>query len=229
MRGLNLNPSAVLVLEEPLHRLLQTFVQRNELKVREKPAKLAVGRRLTMDAIALGRVEFHLAIEAHRLNDTEANLLDGRFVALVRAANHRGRSRGDGVQNLEDQAAKVKRVDELPQRRAGTRNSEGRFVLLRQPALVDQRGDDVRLLEMEVVVGTIDVGRHDAAPVVVVGAAVVANLALGHPLRVRVPFVRRMRGPEVDAFLCEGKSAFAGKTHVDRQKITSVIFRAWQQ
>ena len=60
-----LDTSLVLILKEPIDGLLQTFLHRGELEVRQKTAEPAVRRGLTMDPIALCRIELHFAVETH--------------------------------------------------------------------------------------------------------------------------------------------------------------------
>jgi hypothetical protein len=76
----------------------------------------------------------------------------------------------------DEELGKITRVDELTKGTTGTGHDEGGSVLLGQVALVDQTGDDVRVDQVEVIVGSKDVGRDDrgevASELLVVGTIV---------------------------------------------------------
>ena len=54
----------------------------------------------------------------------------------------------------------VARVNELSQRRTAPRNYQRHPLLFGQIALVNQRRNDVRIVQVEVVVRTVNVGRN---------------------------------------------------------------------
>lgn len=65
----------------------------------------------------------------------------------------------------DEELGKIAGVDELAKRTTGTGHDEGGSVLLGQVALVDQARDDVRVDQVEVVVGSEDVGGDDGGEV----------------------------------------------------------------
>ena len=83
----------------------------------------------------------------------------------------------------DGQLGQVEGVNELAEGGAGSPNGEGGVVLLGQVALVDEAGDDVAVLDGEVVVRAVDVGGDDGgevAPVLLgVGAVHSVDEALG--------------------------------------------------
>lgn len=78
-----------------------------------------------------------LAVVVHGLGDGAGHVADGDLVLLTDRED-------DGVRGVvgahgpDDELGQIARVDELPQRGARTPDGEGRAVLLRQVALVDQ-------------------------------------------------------------------------------------------
>ena len=153
--------------------------------------------------IGLGRVEDYLALEVHALGHRVCNVLDANFRALI------DRER-DGVRRVvlphdpDRQLGKVERIDELPKRRAAPPDGEGRVILLRVVALVNESRYDMPVLDGEIVVRTVDVRGDDAREVAPVLFGVGAVHRVDEALGVCVPLVGRVRRAVVKHGLVDG-------------------------
>ena len=96
-----------------------------------------------------------------------------------------------------DESTQVLIVDELAQRLATTPHDEVLAALLRQVALVDEAGDDVAALDVEVVVLAVHVARDHRRELAAVLLGVAPVEDIDHALGVRVSLVRRVRRPVV--------------------------------
>lgn len=114
----------------------------------------------------------HFTRELHGLRNVHRHILDGALLFLANTQND-GVRLGVGPHDPHRQRTEVLVVDELAQGRAGAPNDERVAGLLGKVALVDEAGDDVPFLDVEVVILAIHVAGDDGGEVatVLVGVA----------------------------------------------------------
>jgi len=177
--------------DKPLDRTPQTLLERGKGESREMIEQEAVRDGL-----------FELPVR-ERLVQTESdardvrNLLrhieDAHLVGGGHREDHEGRVPGVLLEEEDHERGNILAENELAHRPPGSADDEVGAVLSRQDGLVDEGGDHVRVLEVEIVVGAVDVGGDDARKVVPELLAVRAAVDLEHPLGVRVRLIRRVR------------------------------------
>ena len=128
----------------------------------------------------------------------------GKYIAILDADDYSSKSRLELQTEILNEnkdcdlistSFGIHGVDELPEGRAGAPDFEGRAVLLRQIALVDQARDDVAALDRVVVVGPVDVRGNDARKVTPVLVLVAPIHDVDHPFGIRVALVRQVGRP----------------------------------
>ena len=76
-------PAGVVVGLEPLHRLVDSLLEGDELELREVGAQLGVAGGLLELPVRLGGVEDQLALEVHGLGDGVGNISNGHLILLT--------------------------------------------------------------------------------------------------------------------------------------------------
>ena len=195
---------------EPVNGGFNALLKRGELVVRKVLPELGVGGGLLELAIRLGVVEDEVLLVVEGPRDSPGDLLDGVLVLLVDGED-------DGLDLLvlaehpDEELTEVDAVDELAERFAGAPDDEGLVVLLGEVALVDEAGDDVAALDVEGVVGAVDVGGDDGGELAAVLLVVEAVEDLDHPLGVGVALVAEVRRAVVDHLLGDGIAGLVGE------------------
>jgi len=199
-----------IVLKEPGDGLLDGNIEWSEFKVREVLEKLFVAGSLLELTIRAASIETVLSLEVNSTNNGISNILDRNLILLTHRENDR---LGFLVftQDPDEELGKITRVDELTEGLASTTNNERSVVLLGQIALVGQTRQDVRVLEIIVVVGTKDVGGNDRGEVAAILLVVCLVLDIDHTLSVGIAKVGLVRRTVVDHGLIDRVGGLVGE------------------
>lgn len=139
----------------------------------------------------------------NRVGDVIHYVLDRNLLVLSHGENNR-LDLGVLTKNPENELAHIDVVNELAQRLARAPHDHRLSRLLRLVELVDQSGNDVASLDLEVVVRSVDVRGHDGGEVAAVLLGVQTIEHLDHTLRVRISLVRKMGRTVVHHGLVDG-------------------------
>ena len=203
-------PGSVIVVTVPLDGLLDGLSRGDELEVRQVFPQLGVTRSLLELTVSFVRQELHFAFKVKSLEDHHGHVLYRDLVLLISGQD-------DGVYLLvlpedpDGEPGQVQAVNELSERSSSPPDLEGGSLLLGLVGLVDQAGNDMALLDVEVVVRpehvTGDDGGEHAAVLLVVGLV----LDVDHPLGVGVAEVGGVRRTVVDHGLVYGVGRLVGE------------------
>jgi len=208
--GIHLLPASFVVGHKPIDALLDAILDGGELVIRKMTSELLIARSLLELSIGLFGVEDDLALEVHGLGNGQSNGLDGDLGGLIDGE-------GDGIGGVvvahhpDGQFGQIEGVDELAEGSSGAPNGEGGVVLLGQVALVDEAGDDVAVLDGEVVVRAVDVGGDDGGEVAPVLLGVGAVHGVDEALGVGVSLVGGMGRSVVEHGLVDGVTRLVGE------------------
>ena len=111
----------------------------------------------------------------------------------------------------DGQLGQVEGVDELAEGGAGSPDGEGGAVLFGQVALVDEAGDDVAVLDGEVVVRAVDVGGDDGGEVAAILLGVGAVHGVDEALGVGISLVGGVGRSVVQHRLVDGVGRLVGE------------------
>ena len=207
--------TGLVVLEEPLDGDVHRLVEGGELEVGEVlPELLVVGRLLELP-VRLGGVEGDLQggtsdVGVEGLGHGVRNVGDGHLVLLADGEDDRVRL-VVGPERPDHELRQVDGEDELAKGLAAAPDVEGFALLLAVETTVDETGDDVGVLQVEVVVLAEDVGGDDGGVVAPVLGLVHAVLDVDHALGVGVALVGEVRGTVVDHGLVDREGGFIGE------------------
>mmetsp|Transcript_27371 Transcript_27371/g.43257 ORF Transcript_27371/g.43257 Transcript_27371/m.43257 type:complete len:295 (-) Transcript_27371:17-901(-) len=207
---LSLLPGGIVILQEPIHRLLHPLIHGGKFVIRPQTSQFFITCRLLELSIGFLRVEHHLSLELHGLGHGVRHVLDGHLRRLVDAER-------DGIRRVvvthdpHGELRQIERVNELPQGRAAAPNGEGRVVLLGDVAFVDESRDDVSVLDVEVVVGAVDVCGYDGGEVAAVLLGVGPVHGVDESFGVGVSLVTGVGRSVVEHGLVDGVFGFVGE------------------
>mmetsp|Transcript_1805 Transcript_1805/g.4462 ORF Transcript_1805/g.4462 Transcript_1805/m.4462 type:complete len:345 (-) Transcript_1805:75-1109(-) len=200
----------LVIFNKPIHCLLNSIIDGCELIIGTVFSHLLVACRLFELPVGLGAIKFDLAFELHGFGNGVRDVLDADFLFFVDAD-------GDGgwvvvlAQHPDGQLGEILRVNELAQRRAAAPYCKRRSVLFRQVAFVNEAGDDMARLDVEIVMRSVNVGGDDGCEVASVLFCVRSVQRVDESLGVRVPLVGWMRRAVVEHGLVDGVRGFVGK------------------
>ena len=207
--------AGLIVLQEPLDGDVHRLLKWGELEVREiLPELLVVGGLLELP-VRLGGVEGDLQgsasdVGVERLGHGVRNVGDGHLVLLADGEDD-GVRLVVGPERPDHELRQVDGEDELAKGLATAPDVEGLSLLLAVETAVDQTGDDVGVLKVEVVVLSEDVRWDDSGEVAPVLGLVHAVLDINHTLGVGVALVGEVRGTVVNHRLVDREGGLIGE------------------
>ena len=207
--------AGLIILQEPLDGDVHRLLKWGELEVGEiLPELLVVGGLLELP-VRLGGVEGDLQGSASNvgiegLGHGVRNVGDGHLVLLADGEDD-GVRLVVGPERPDHELCQVDGEDELAKGLATAPDFEGLSLLLAVETAMDQTGDDVGVLKVEVVVLSEDVCGDDSGEVAPVLGLVHAVLDVNHTLGVGVALVGEVRGTVVNHGLVDREGGLIGE------------------
>lgn len=153
-----------IILHKPVHCLLNALINASEFVIGPILSQLMIGRRLFELSIGFGCIEFDGSLKLHCLGDTECDILDAHFLGLIDTQGN-GRRIVIIAHNPHGQFSQIQTIHKLSQGCARAPDSKGSVVAFGNVAFVDQTGNDMPILNGEIVMGPVNVGRNDGRKV----------------------------------------------------------------
>lgn len=203
-------PASIIVGNKPIDALLDAILDGSEVVIGEITSELLIARGFLELPISFLGIEDYLPMEVHGLCNGQSNSLDGNLGGLIDG-------KGDWVGGVifahhpDSQLGQIEGVNELTEGSAGAPNGEGGVILLCQVAFMDEAGDDVAVLDGEVVVRAVDVSWDDGGEIAPVLLGVGAVHGVDEALGVGVSLVGGMGRSVVKHGLIDGISRLVGK------------------
>lgn len=149
--------SRFVILDKPVHRFLDSFLNRGELVIGQVFTKLVVGGRLFKLSIRFGGIEFDFSLKLHGFGYGQGDILNADFILFVDGKCNGRRIIVVRTQGPDSEFGQVTVVNELTQGCSTAPDFKGSTVLFRQVTLVHQAWDDVSALNREVVERSVNV------------------------------------------------------------------------